>query len=103
MLLRRLWQYDRQIAYNGFKHIYTLKQNGENITLVPVSPESREMVEESLVVCEKKVLSLNVPLQVEGKTTEEYENGRPTPQRFQRSNYNRGRKRENREKMVENG
>ncbi len=47
LLLRRLWQYDRDTCHNGKENTYSLKINGKKITLLPmkhkVTPKTQKL------------------------------------------------------------
>ena len=53
LLLRRPWQYDRKVIYDGFKNNYTFHKDGHKIVLAPlklaIAPTSKLEEENSLL------------------------------------------------------
>ena len=39
LLLRRPWQYDGKVIYDGFKNTYTIRKDGHKIVLAPLKPK----------------------------------------------------------------
>ena len=39
MLLGRPWQFDKDVFHDGYKNSYTLKKDGKQFTLAPLTPQ----------------------------------------------------------------
>ena len=51
-LLRRPWQFDRRVNYDGYKNKYSFMWGGQKMTLVPLS--SKQILKDQLKMVHKK-------------------------------------------------